>query len=145
VPSYDSTVDIAAPPAAVWAATVDVEAWPTWNPTTPTVRRQERGPIGPGSTVIVIQPKLRPATWTVREAVRDVSFVWDTTGPGYVVAARHEIRPRGDGSTLRLQVVMTGVLSPVVWLVTGGVVRRYLDLEAAGLKNHCETSPDAWA
>jgi uncharacterized protein YndB with AHSA1/START domain len=143
VPSYVTTVDIAAPPAAVWAVTTDVEAWPSWNVATPTVRRQERAPIGPGSTVIVIQPKLRPATWTVREAVRDQSFVWDTTGPGYVVTARHDIRPYRDGSTLRLQVVMTGVLSRVVWLVTGSVVRRYLDLEAAGLRNRCELSPDA--
>ena len=136
--TYETSVDIAAPPATVWAATVDVEAWPTWSATTDTVRRQEGGPIRPGSTAIVIQPRLRPATWTVREADRDESFVWDTTGPGYVVTARHEIRPRGDGSSLRLQVVMTGLLSSVVWLVTGGVVRRYLDLEAVGLKRYCE-------
>jgi uncharacterized protein YndB with AHSA1/START domain len=136
--TYETSVDISAPPAKVWAATIDIEAWPTWSATTDTVRRQEGGPIRPGSTAIVIQPKLRPATWTVREAVRDESFVWDTTGPGYVVTARHEIRPCGDGSRLRLQVVLTGVLSPVVWVVTGGVVRRYLDLEAVGLKRHCE-------
>jgi uncharacterized protein YndB with AHSA1/START domain len=136
--TYETSVDISASPSKVWAATVDVEAWPSWSATTDTVRRQEGGPIGPGSTAIVIQPKLRPATWTVREAVRDESFVWDTTGPGYVVTARHEIRPRGDATSLRLQVVMTGPLTPVVWLVTGGVVRRYLDLEAAGLKRHCE-------
>jgi uncharacterized protein YndB with AHSA1/START domain len=138
MPAYETTVEISAPPAEVWAATVDVEAWPTWSAATDTVRRQERGPIGPGSTAIVIQPKLRPATWTVRAAVRDETFVWDTAGPGYVVTARHEIRPRGDGSSLRLQVVMTGPMSRVVWWVTGGVVRRYLDLEADGLKRFCE-------
>jgi Polyketide cyclase / dehydrase and lipid transport len=138
MPAYETTVEISALPATVWAATVDVEAWPTWSATTDTVRRQEPGPIRPGSTAIVIQPKLRPATWTVREALRDETFVWDTTGPGYVVTARHEIRPRGDGSSLRLQVVMSGPMSRVVWWVTGGVVRRYLDLEADGLKRFCE-------
>jgi uncharacterized protein YndB with AHSA1/START domain len=138
MPAYETTVEISALPARVWAATVDVEAWPTWSATTDTVRRQEQGPIGPGSTAIVIQPKLRPATWTVREALRDETFVWDTTGPGYVVTARHEIRACGAGSSLRLQVVMSGPMSRVVWCVTGGVVRRYLHLEADGLKRFCE-------
>jgi uncharacterized protein YndB with AHSA1/START domain len=136
--SYETTVDIAAPPAEVWAATIDLEAWPTWSAPTDTVRRQDSGPIRPGSSAIVIQPKLRPATWTVREAVRDESFVWDTAGPGYVVTARHEIRPRGDGSSVRLQVDLRGPMSAVVWFVTGSVVRKYLDQEAQGLKQYCE-------
>jgi uncharacterized protein YndB with AHSA1/START domain len=137
--SHEITVEIAAAPAEVWAVTTDVEAWPTWNPAMAAVRRQDSGPIRTGSSAIVIQPKLRPATWTVREARRGESFVWDTAGPAYVVTAAHEITPRGEGSSLRLHVSMTGPLSPLVWVVTGGVVRRYLDLEAQGIKQRCET------
>jgi uncharacterized protein YndB with AHSA1/START domain len=136
--SYATTVDIDAPPSTVWAATTAIEAWPTWNPTMDAVRRQDRGAIRPGSSAIVIQPKLRPATWTVREARRNESFVWDTSGIGYVVTARHEIAARGNGSSVRLGVAMTGPLSLAVWLVTGSLVRKYLDREAHGLKEHCE-------
>jgi uncharacterized protein YndB with AHSA1/START domain len=136
--TYQRTVEIAASPAEVWAVTTDVEAWPTWNPAMAAVRRQDTGPIRTGSSAIVIQPKLRPATWTVREARRGECFVWDTAGPAYVVTARHEIAPVGEGSSLRLQVRMTGPLSPLVWLVTGSVVRKYVDLEAQGIKQRCE-------
>lgn len=139
MPSYETSVDVAAPPPVVWSATCDIESWPRWSPTMDAITRQDSGPIAPGSSAQVEQPGLRPATWVVDEATPDRSFVWHTGGPGYRILADHRIEPRaGDGSVVRLSVTMSGPLSPLLWALTGRTVRRYLDQEAAGLRAHCE-------
>ena len=143
MPSYQTSVEVAAPPARVWDVTVDVESWPAWSPTMDAVTRDDAGPIRPGSTARIRQPRLRPATWVVDEATPERAFVWHTAGPGYRVMATHLLKAHKgveDRTTVLLGVAMTGPLAPVLWALTGRTARRYLDEEAAALKRRCESA-----
>src|SRR5689334_5214328 len=137
MPTYETTVDIAAPAAEVYAVTADVETWPDWRPTMDAVTRDDAGPIRAGSSARVRQPRLRPATWVVDDATPDTTFVWHTAGPGYRVTAEHDIAATAAGSTVRLAATVDGPLAPVIWALTGRTVRRYLEEEAAALKRRC--------
>ena len=143
MPSYETSLRIEASPARVWAVTADVESWPDWSPTMDAVTRGDSGPIRAGSTALVRQPKLRPATWVVDDATPDTRFVWHTAGRGYRVMATHLLRPHEgveDRTTVMLGIAMTGPLAPVLWALTGRTARRYLDEEAVALKRRCESA-----
>lgn len=103
------------------------------------VTRNDAGSIKPGSTAQVRQPKLRPSTWVVDDVEEDRTFTWHTRGRGYGMTAVHQFDPHADGTSARLQVIMTGAWSPVLWALAGRIVRRYVDQEAAALKRHCES------
>lgn len=135
---YEITVAVEAAPEVVWAVTEDVEAWPTWSPTMTSVERLDDGPLRAGSTARVRQPKLSPATWTVDEADPASAFVWHTGGVGYQVSAVHHWHGTGTGTEVRLAAGMTGPLARILWPLTGGTIRKYLDQEAAALKAECE-------
>lgn len=138
MPRYDTAVDISAPVHQVWAATCDVEGWPSWSPTMDAVTRLDSGPIRPGSTASVRQPKLRTATWVVDDVAVDRTFTWHTAGFGYRITAVHLIEPQESGTSARLSAVMTGALSPLLWALLGRTIRRYVSQEAAALRQHCE-------
>ena len=138
MPSHRTTVEIAVPPSLVWDVTCDVESWPTWSPTMDEVRRADAGPIAEGSTALVRQPSLRPATWTVDDVRPDRSFDWHTSGPGYRVLATHRFEPTGDGTLAHLAVTVDGPLALLVWLLTGPTVPRYVHQEAAAHNRRCE-------
>jgi uncharacterized membrane protein len=135
---YETTVEIGAPVHEVWATTCDIESWPSWSPTMDAVEHSDAGAVRPGSSARVRQPRLRPATWVVDDVEEDRTFTWHTGGPGYRITAVHLFEPRDVGSSVRLLVVMTGFLSPVLWALTGRTARRYVDQEAAALKRRCE-------
>lgn len=103
------------------------------------VHREDSGPLRPGSTARVLQPRLRPAIWVVDELVAEKRFSWHTEGRGYRIVADHVFDAHDDGTRARLQVSMTGSLAPLLWALTGRTARRYLDQEAAALKAHCES------
>jgi uncharacterized membrane protein len=137
---YETTVEVGAPVHHVWATTCDIESLPSWNPTIDAVERSDSGAVRPGSSVRVRQPKLRPATWVVDDVHQDRTFTWHTSGPGYRISAVHLFEPADIGTSVRLQIVMTGILSPVLWALTGRTGRSYVDQEAAALKRRCESS-----
>lgn len=140
MPSFETSVEIAAPVHEVWAATCDVESWPDWSPTVDSLTRTDSGPIVAGSTAHVRQPKLRPATWVVDDVTEDRNFTWHTAGPGYRITAVHLFEPHGESTTARLEVRMSGPLTPVIRALAGRTTRSYLEQEAAALKRHCEAS-----
>lgn len=134
--------DIDAEPADVWVVLTDVERWPEWTRSMAAVRRLEDGPFGLGSTVQVRQPRLPQAVYTVTAYEQGEAFTWTARTPGLAIVADHRIRPRGDGlSSVELAVEMTGPLAPVAGLLLGSLIRRYIALEAEGLKRRCELHP----
>jgi uncharacterized membrane protein len=131
-------IDIEAPPAAVFAVLRDVEAWPEWTASMTSIKRMDEGPFGIGSRAMVRQPGLRPAVWQITAFVDGRRFTWVTGGPGVQVEADHVIDPSGAGSRVTLTFRFSGFLAPLLRLTHGGLVRRYLSLEANGLKSRCE-------
>jgi uncharacterized protein YndB with AHSA1/START domain len=134
-------VDVDAAPDEVWATLVDVEAWPKWTASMTSVERLEQGEFGVGSRARVTQPKLKAAVYTVTELAPGESFIWETKALGVTTSAGHRVRPRGDGlATITLRVTQTGALAPLVGLVAATMIRRYVTMEAEGLKRRCEAA-----
>lgn len=135
---YTRTDTIAACPADVWAVLSDVERWPDWTASMREITRLDSGPLRVGSTARVRQPTGRPMVWTVSELDAERNFAWTASGPGIRFTGDHELTPSGDG----VQAVLTfTVAGPMAWLgrlLAGGRVRRYVDMEADGLKRQSE-------
>ena len=131
-------VAIEAPPAGVWAVMADLEHWPEWTDSVSRIEALEWATTGIGSRFRVEQPKLKPAEFTTTEWSPGSGFTWVSRAPGIRSIATHRIEARGDGSEVTLALRFEGWLGPVVGLFAGGLVRRYMRMEAQGLKARVE-------
>ncbi|MGN9765529.1 SRPBCC family protein [Micromonospora sp. SD12] len=136
---FEAGTEVAAEAGRVWAVLVDVERWPEWTPSVRRARRGESGPLAVGATARLEQPKLRPAVWRVTELAEGRSFSWVSGSPGVRTLGEHRVLPLPGGrSRVELAITQTGPLAgPVGWLY-GDLMRRYLWLEADGLRRRCE-------
>jgi hypothetical protein len=137
---FTTIVDIAAPPARVWAVIRDVERWHEWTPSITMIRRHDRGPLRVGSRATVQQPKLPRNDFIVTRLEEDRGFDWQTTSAGLTGVGHHWIEPAGTGSRATLGVTYRGFLAPVVRLVYGRLTQRYIEREAVGLKRRAEAT-----
>lgn len=141
--TFNIITDIQAPPERVFAVLCDVESWPEWTPTMTRIQRLDYGTFKVGSQVRIRQPKLTPSVWNVTELEPSRGFTWITRSPGVVVTARHQIDPQAGGSRVTLSLKFAGFLGPLMGRLLGGLNQRYLETEAAGLKQRCEAVPVA--
>ena len=136
---FGTTIDIDASADEVWDVLCDVERWPEWTDSVDTVELVGGGPLAIGSTVKIKQPRLPLAKWTVTDIQPGVSFTWVATAPGVHSTATHEISSRHDGIvTVRLELDQRGPLGWLIGTVYGRMTRRYIGMEAAGLKRRSE-------
>jgi carbon monoxide dehydrogenase subunit G len=137
---FSISIDIDAPPDAVWAVMSDVERWHEWTASISSVKRLDAGPFSVGSRAHVRQPKLRPADFVVTNLVPNRSFTWVTRSPGVGATASHSVEPRGAGTRATLSVRFEGALAGAVAWMYGDLTNRYLAMEAAGLKQRSEAA-----
>jgi uncharacterized membrane protein len=136
----DVTVDISAPPEVVWVVLSDVESWPEWTASITSVRLVNPGPLQVGSRVRIKQPRLPTPVWTVSDLVEGEQFTWAATSPGVNTRASHRVVPAAEGSRATLSIDQAGFLGRLVGRLYGGITRRYVQMEAAGLKQRSEES-----
>ena len=140
---FEISTDIDAAPGDVWMVLTDVERWPQWTASMTSVERLDEGPFSVGSTARVRQPKLPVAVWEVVDLEPEVSFSWTAKAPGITTTAEHRLALRpGGGVGVTLSIGQTGPLSPLVALFTSRITRRYVQMEADGLKRRCENVPE---
>lgn len=135
-----TTVAIEAPADRVWALLSDIERWPEWTASMTSVTLLD-APFAVGSRAAVAQPRLPRATWTVTALDDGVEFDWESRAPGVLTVGRHRVEvvdPRHCRAVLTVQ--QSGLLGPVMRLAYGRLTRRYLQLEAAGLKTRSEAA-----
>lgn len=133
-------IEIAAPPADVWPALVDVAAWPKWTASMDAVEPLEAGPLRLGSRARVKQPRTPALVWEVTELTEGRSFAWQAKSPGVVTIGNHELSATSQGTTmLVLTVEHRGPFAGLIKLLMGGRTQRYLGMEAAGLKACAES------
>ena len=137
---HEKSVAIRADAATVWSVLTDVERWPEWTESFTSAEVVGGGPLAVGTEVRIKQPRLRPVTMTVDEVVPQRFFSWSSRSPGLATVAGHLIEERSDGVTVTLSIDFRGALAPVVGLFYGRLVRRYVDLEAAGLQARSEAT-----
>jgi carbon monoxide dehydrogenase subunit G len=137
---FSITTDIPAAPDRVWAILADVERWPEWTPSVSRIRRLDPGPLAVGSRARIHQPRLLPATWRIVELAEGRRFTWVTRGPGVRAVAEHSVEPIDRGSRVTLSVRFEGLLASLVARLTRELNRRYLELEAAGLRERSLSS-----
>lgn len=136
--TFETAVTIAAAPAHVWDVLADFERWPEWTASMRTLERVSPGAAGPGAQIRVEQPQLQPAVFTITDWRPGRGFQWIMGGATLGACADHELVPEGDGTRLLLRVRYTGLFAPLVALAYGGLTRRYLAMEAEGLRARAE-------
>lgn len=141
--SYTTSITINAPAERVWAVMTDVERWPEWTASVSSVERLDSGPFTTGSRARIKQPKLPTTIWTVTAIQPGRSFTWRAQSSGVTTVANHQIAPAADGQsvTVTLSIEESGPLAPLVRLLASGMTRRYVNMEAEGLKERSERAP----
>jgi uncharacterized protein YndB with AHSA1/START domain len=135
---------IDAPPESVWRELVDVERWAEWTPSMTRLEKLDPGDLRVGQRVRVKQPRLPTAVWRVTELEPNRSFSWSATSVGVTTTAGHDIvANRCGGSDVTHTVDQHGALAPVVRLLFGRLIRRYVEQEARGLKRRSESGTNS--
>lgn len=138
---FEQSIDIDAPQDRVWAVLSDIEAWPGRIETVDAVELLTPPPIGAGSRVRLKQPKLPEGIWDVTVWDAPSSFEWTQKTGGTSSVAGHRVEALGaDRTRLTLTLDMRGLLIPIVALFYRGLTRRYMQLEADGMKRAAETA-----
>ena len=140
---FEVPIEIAAPPERVWAVTVDLERWPTWDPVVTAVKRLDHGPLGVGSRARIRQPRLLPAVWRVTRFDAPKAFVWESNSTGVHQVAAHLVTPVRDNprpSVVTLKIKLTGLLVELFRPIVAKLALQYVQKEAQGLKSYCESS-----
>jgi len=134
-----TSIAIAAPAATIWHALLDVERWPTWTDTVTRATWLDDGPMRVGRRARLVQPRLGAAVYEVTELDPEKSFVWSRRSPGVTTVAGHHLTPQPDGTTLlTLSIEHSGPLAGLARLLSDRLTRRYLEIEARGLKAYSE-------
>lgn len=134
---HEKTVGISAPVEAIWSVLSDVTRWPEWTESIRAVELLSEQPLRLGSRVRIRQPKLPTAVWEVVDLQPGRAFTWTNRSPGMTSVGVHEITGSADAPAVRLAIEQRGPLSFMArpWLP---LTRRYVEMEAAGLKQRCE-------
>jgi uncharacterized membrane protein len=139
MPSYSSSVSIAAPRDSVWRMLTDVAAWPDWLPTVTSVDSLDGQPLRLGARYRIVQPKLRPTQWVVTELEPPRRFAWESRSPGIRIVADHIIEEFSPGHCSSIHLVsFSGLLAIPFGMLLGSITKRYVSQEAAALKARVE-------
>ena len=138
----DNSIEIDASGRSVWNVFVDVEHWPEWTASVQRIVRLDGPGIEVGNRFQIKQPRLPNLTWEVTAVEPGVSWTWCQRSPGATTLATHQLVPHGTELTLvRQRIIQRGPVGVVVGAITRNLTKRYLDLEAHGLKARSEKSP----
>jgi carbon monoxide dehydrogenase subunit G len=137
---YQVSISVDASIERVWAELIDVERWPQYTASIASVERLDDGPFQVGSRARIKQPGLPTLVWTVTRFQAQHEFTWTITSMGVTTTASHQISPGepGGGAMLTLSIDRTGLLAPLVDRIYDSLTRRYMQMEAEGMKRACE-------
>lgn len=135
----DDSIEVAAPAETVWDVFSDVERWPTWTASVTSVTPLDGPEIEVGRRFEIVQPRFPRLVWEVTAVDPGRSWTWRQRSPGGTTDATHEVEPRSDGTTVvRQRIDQRGAVGVAVGVLTRRLTRRYLRLEAEGLRSASE-------
>jgi uncharacterized membrane protein len=135
----EDTIEIDAQPQLVWEVFSDVERWPQWTASVTSLVGLDGTALAVGKRFAIKQPGMQKLVWQVTELDPGSSWTWVQRSPGVLVTARHDVTAQPDGRTLvRQQLDQRGVLGAIVGRLMVKKTKRFLELEAQGLKARSE-------
>jgi uncharacterized membrane protein len=135
----EDSIEIDAPPQVVWDVFSDVERWPEWTASVTALTGQDGSTLAVGKRFAIKQPGLQKLVWKVAEIEPGASWTWVHRSPGVQVTARHHVTALPGGRTLvRQELDQRGVLGALVGQLTVKRTKRFLSMEARGLKARSE-------
>ncbi|WDZ86525.1 SRPBCC family protein [Micromonospora cathayae] len=136
--TYRRMVELVQPVETVVRVLTDVAGWPRWNASVAWLERPGTGPLTVGETIRLKQHRLPANTWTVTQ-VDGSGFTWTATSTGVRTTGDHRVRPAGAGRVeVSLALTMDGPMARFTTLLGARLIRRYLDLEAEGLRRETD-------
>jgi uncharacterized protein YndB with AHSA1/START domain len=141
----ESSIEIDAPPSTVWAVFTDVERWSDWTESIDRIAALDGAAISVGHRFEIKQPRLPKVVWTVTEVESGTSWTWRTHSPGATTLASHElVETQSGGTFVHQRIEHRGALGVLFGTLMRRTTKRYLELEAQGLKGRSEQQlPDA--
>ena len=135
----DSSIEIDAAPAVVWEVFTDAERWPEWTASVTSLVALDGPGIEVGKRFELKQPKMPTLVWVVTAVDPGRSWTWEVRSPGGHTLASHELTDLGGGRTLVAQRIdQRGPVGTLVGVLMRRLTKRYLQLEAEGLKRTSE-------
>jgi uncharacterized membrane protein len=135
----EDSVEIDAPAQLVWEVFSDVQRWPEWTASVTSLVGRDGASLAVGKRFTIKQPGMSKLVWKVTEIDPGSSWTWVQRSPGVRVTARHWVTAQPGGRTLvRQQLDQRGVLGGLVGRLMIKKTKRFLELEAQGLKARSE-------
>ena len=135
----DCGIDIDAPASVVWDVFSDVERWPEWTASVTRLVALDGPGIEVGKRFEIKQPRMPKLVWVVTDVSPGRSWTWVQRSPGGLTEASHEVTVLSDGrARVGQRLDQRGPVGALVGLLMRRMTRRYLDLEAEGLKSRSE-------
>lgn len=135
----EGSVVIDASAATVWAVFTDVERWAEWTASIERITPLDGPGLAVGHRFRIKQPRFPELVWEVTHVRPGEGWTWRQRSPGGVTDAVHEVVAQGPDRTLvRQRIDQRGAVGTLVGLLVRPLTRRYLELEAQGLKARSE-------
>lgn len=124
--------------AQAWLALAAVEQYPRWTESMIEVTGLDGPDLAVGRRFRVRQPGLPAAVWVVTGVLDGEGFTWESRSGGVRTVASHRLSSADDGTLITLGVQQSGPFAWAAGLFVGSKTRRFLALEADGLKAAAE-------
>jgi uncharacterized membrane protein len=135
----EDSIEIAAPPELVWQVFSDVERWPEWTASVTSLAGLDGAELAEGRRFAIKQPGMPRLVWQVTDIQPGSSWTWVQRSPGGTVTARHYVSAQPGGRTLvRQQLDQSGLLGALIGRLMVKKTKRFLAMEAQGLKARSE-------
>lgn len=135
----EGSVEIDAPASVVWGVFADVERWPEWTASVRRIVARDGPGIEVGKWFEIKQPRLPKLAWEVTDVVPGISWTWRQQSSGGTTYAFHEVLPLSpDRALVRQRIDQRGPVGVAIGVLMRRLTKRYLTLEAQGLKEYSE-------
>jgi uncharacterized membrane protein len=135
----DSSIEVDAPASTVWDVFADVERWSEWTASIERIVALDAPAIEVGKRFEIKQPRMPKLVWEVTEVDPGTSWTWRQRSLGATTFASHEVVPIEAGRTLvRQRIDQRGPVGVLTGALMSRLTKRYLELEAQGLKARSE-------
>ncbi len=129
---------INARPQDIFNVLMNVERWNQWTKSITKISILDSRQLAPGVKIKVLQPKLPPTIWTIKEIITDKLLTWEKRYLGFSMLSEHSISIQNNEITVTIRITYIGPLAALFYKLTHALTDNYMTLEIKGLRRECE-------